>query len=150
MAAAKRVMKELAAMRTDPPEGCSAAPESDADVFSWNALLEGPRGTPYEGGRFRLRLQFPKDYPFKPVAVTFATPVFHPNVSRTGAVCLDVLKDKWSPALTASKVLLSLSSLLAEPNWSDPLEQEVVDAYRLDPREYERVARERTRAQAAA
>ena len=71
----------------------------------------GPAGSPYEGGVFFLNIDFPKEYPFKPPKVTFKTKVYHCNVNSNGGICLDILKDNWSPALTISKVLLQCSLL---------------------------------------
>jgi len=76
----------------------------------------GPEGSPYAGGVFFLKIQFPQDYPFKPPKVTFRTRIYHCNINSQGAICLDILKDNWSPALTTSKVLLSICSLLTDPN----------------------------------
>eukprot|EP00889_Picochlorum_renovo_P002288 jgi/Picre1/29318/NNA_004708.t1 len=81
----------------------------------------GPSGSPYAGGVFFLDIKFPGDYPFKPPKVTFKTRIYHCNISSQGQICLDVLKEQWSPALTVSKVLLSICSLLTDPNPSDPL-----------------------------
>merc|ERR1711981_766426 len=92
------------------------------DVFQWQATVQGPAGTPYEGGIFFLKVQFPSNYPFKPPKIQFTTPVYHPNINSSGSICLDVLKDQWNPALTISKVLLSICSLLSDPNPDDPLD----------------------------
>lgn len=75
-----------------------------------------PGFSPYSGGVFFLNIHFPSDYPFKPPKVNFTTKIYHPNINSQGAICLDILKDQWSPALTISKVLLSISSLLTDPN----------------------------------
>ena len=85
----------------------------------------GPQGSPYAGGVFFLNVTFPTDYPFKPPKVQFTTKIYHCNVNSSGAICLDILKDQWSPALTISKVLLSISSLLTDPNPNDPLVPEI-------------------------
>ena len=61
-------------------------------------------------------VMFPTDYPFKPPKIKFITKVYHPNIAADGRICIDILQDKWSPALTLSRVLLSISSLLNEPN----------------------------------
>ena len=117
---AKRIQKELAEISLDPPANCSAAPRGE-DLYEWVSQVMGPEGSPYEGGIFFLNIEFPKEYPFKPPKVTFKTRVYHCNINSQGGICLDILKDNWSPALTISKVLLSITSLLNDPNPDDPL-----------------------------
>ena len=78
-------------------------------------------GSPYNGGVFFLDIHYPTDYPFKPPKVTFRTRIYHCNINSSGQICLDILKDQWSPALTISKVLLSICSLLTDANPHDPL-----------------------------
>jgi ubiquitin-conjugating enzyme E2 D/E len=112
----KRIGHELAEISLDPPANCSAGPKSDDNMYDWVATLRGPDGSPYENGTFFLDIQFPQDYPFKPPKVTFRTRVYHCNVTSSGQICLDILKDNWSPALTVSKVLLSIASLLTDAN----------------------------------
>ena len=96
----------------------------------------------YEGGTFYLDIQFPSDYPFRPPHMTFTTKIYHPNISVSGSICLDILKpDKWSPALTLTKLLLSISSLLTDPNPDDPLNGEAGSVYKRDINEYNRIAK---------
>ena len=95
----------------------------------WYFILDGPKDTPYELGKFEIELEFGKDYPYEPPWVTFKTPIIHPNINKKGQICLDILKDQWSPILTISKILLSISSLLSEPNPHDPLEVEIASIY---------------------
>ena len=113
--AAQRISKELKNLIADPPSNCSAGPVGD-DIFHWQATLMGPEDSPYEGGVFFLDINFPADYPYKAPRVTFSTKIYHPNINSSGGICLDILKDQWSPALTISKVLLSVCSLLTDPN----------------------------------
>lgn len=114
-ASAKRIQKELAEITLDPPCNCSAAPKGDS-LYEWVSTIVGPQGSIYQGGVFFLDIHFPQDYPFKPPKVTFRTRIYHCNINGQGAICLDILKDNWSPALTISKVLLSICSLLNDPN----------------------------------
>ncbi|GER25202.1 ubiquitin conjugating-like enzyme family protein [Striga asiatica] len=101
--ASKRILKELKDLQRDPPTSCSAGPVAE-DMFHWQATIMGPPDSPYAGGVFLVAIHFPPDYPFKPPKVAFRTKVFHPNINSNGSICLDILKEQWSPALTISKV----------------------------------------------
>jgi len=136
----KRIQKEFKDMQIDPPSSCSAGPVG-TDLFHWNATILGPDGSPYAGGVFFLDVHFPTDYPFKPMKIKFITPVFHPNVDKTGQICIDILKHNWSPALTISRILVSLSSLLADPNPDDPLVLEIGNLYKTNRAQFELQAR---------
>jgi len=140
----KRIVKELEELRKDPPANCSAGPLKE-DLFIWGASLMGPTDSAYEGGIFALSIKFPPDYPFSAPKVHFNTKIYHPNINSKGAICLDILKDRWSPALTISKVLLSICSLLTDPNPDDPLVVAVADMYRKNPKEFDKIARYWTR-----
>ena len=137
---AKRITKELAEISLDPPANCSAAPKED-DLYQWVSQVMGPEGSPYEGGLFFLNIDFPKEYPFKPPKVTFKTKVYHCNINSQGGICLDILKDNWSPALTISKVLLSITSLLNDPNPADPLVAAIAQEFLKDRKKHDRTAR---------
>eukprot|EP00761_Pharyngomonas_kirbyi_P011813 gb/GECH01011839.1/.p1 GENE.gb/GECH01011839.1/~~gb/GECH01011839.1/.p1 ORF type:complete len:148 (+),score=15.65 gb/GECH01011839.1/:1-444(+) len=142
--ALKRISKELSDLQKDPPVSCSAGPVGD-DLFHWSATIMGPPESPFAGGVFFLNIHFPTDYPFKPPKVQFTTRIYHPNINSNGHICLDILKDQWSPALTISKVLLSICSLLTDPNPEDPLVPEIAHLYKKDRARYEATAREWTR-----
>mmetsp|Transcript_24348 Transcript_24348/g.56722 ORF Transcript_24348/g.56722 Transcript_24348/m.56722 type:complete len:148 (+) Transcript_24348:2-445(+) len=141
--ALRRIKKELEDLAREPPANCSAGPVGD-DMFHWQATIVGPSESPYEGGVFNLTITFPTDYPFKPPTVRFTTKVYHPNINASGGICVDILKTEWSPALTISKVLLSICSLLTDPNPDDPLVPEIADIYRSDHKRFEALAREHT------
>uniref|UniRef100_A0A6G4ZZ75 Putative ubiquitin-conjugating enzyme e2 c n=1 Tax=Rhipicephalus microplus TaxID=6941 RepID=A0A6G4ZZ75_RHIMP len=98
----------------------SAFPDGD-NLFRWIGTIHGPQGTVYENLVYRLRLEFPSCYPYESPLVTFETPCFHPNVDAQGNICLDILREKWTALLDVRTVLLSIQSLLAEPNVSSPL-----------------------------
>eukprot|EP00088_Acartia_fossae_P052376 TRINITY_DN59142_c0_g1_i1.p1 TRINITY_DN59142_c0_g1~~TRINITY_DN59142_c0_g1_i1.p1 ORF type:complete len:149 (-),score=1.98 TRINITY_DN59142_c0_g1_i1:187-633(-) len=142
--ALKRITKELQDLKRDPPSSCSAGPAGE-DLFVWQATILGPPESPYAGGAFFLNIQFPTDYPFKPPKVNFTTRIYHPNINSNGSICLDILRDAWSPALTISKVLLSICSMLTDPNPDDPLVPEIAHIYKNDRSRYETMAREYTR-----
>ncbi|KAL2299529.1 hypothetical protein Nmel_014192 [Mimus melanotis] len=122
---------ELNDLARDPPAQCSAGPVGD-DMFHWQATIMGPNDSPYQGGVFFLTIHFPTDYPFKPPKVAFTTRIYHPNINSNGSICLDILRSQWSPALTISKVLLSICSLLCDPNPDDPLVPEIARIYKTD------------------
>jgi len=107
--------------------------------------LLGPEQTPYEGGTFRLELFLPEEYPQEPPKVRFLTKVYHPNIDKLGRICLDVLKDKWSPILNIGTVLLSLQVLLGDPKADDPLDPAVADHFKSQRAEAEQKAREWTK-----
>ena len=101
--------------------GISAFPSSPENLLNWTATIAGPSDTPYASLTFKLSFQFPSSYPYAPPTVLFKTPIFHPNVDFSGRICLDILKDKWSAVYNVQSVLLSLQSLLGEPNKCAPL-----------------------------
>ncbi|OAF70670.1 hypothetical protein A3Q56_01596 [Intoshia linei] len=141
----KRIYKERMDMHNEPPPNITAAPINDGDLYKWSATIVGQEGGIYEGGVFFLNINFPTDYPFKPPKIQFTTKVYHPNIDRNGSICLDILKTNWSPALTISKVLLSIQSLLHDPNPDDPLVPEIARLYKSNRSEYNSHAREWTR-----
>lgn len=140
----KRLQHELNEMNVSPPENCSAGPVDDSRMDHWSATIMGPKGTPFDGGIFNLDIKFPTNYPFRPPTIKFSTRVYHPNINKNGDICLDILKDQWSPALSISKVLLSICSLLCDPNPNDPLDTEAARIYKDNRLKYDQIARDLT------
>ena len=140
----KRILKETERLLNEPVPGITASPHPD-NLRHFDVTIMGPEDSPYAGGRFALELFCPDDYPMSPPRLRFLTRIFHPNIDRLGRICLDILKDQWSPALTISKVLLSICSMLTDPNPDDPLVPEIANLYKTDRERYEATAREWTR-----
>ncbi|KAJ6606585.1 ubiquitin-conjugating enzyme/RWD-like protein [Mycena vulgaris] len=119
---AKRLTNELMTLMMSSSPGISAFPKSDGNLFEWVGTIEGPAETIYAGLTFRISISFPANYPYVAPAIKFDTPCFHPNVDiNSGAICLDILQDKWSAVYSVQTILLSLQSLLGEPNNASPL-----------------------------
>lgn len=140
----RRILKELEEMQKTPPENCSAGLVMDGDIFNWQATIMGPEGSPYHGGLFYLKIHLSSDYPFKAPQINFITKIYHCNVNTNGSICLDILKDKWSPVLTISKALLSICSLMDDPNPNDPLVYDIADLLIKDKTNHDANAREMT------
>jgi ubiquitin-conjugating enzyme E2 C len=122
---------------TKPTPGITAFPD-DENMSRWTATIEGPPDTPYESLTFKLNMDFGSDYPYAPPTVTFRTPIYHPNVDFSGRICLDILKDKWSAIYNIGSVLLSLQSLLGEPNNKSPLNAMAAELWDRDMGEFKR------------
>ncbi|CAB4381699.1 unnamed protein product [Rhizophagus irregularis] len=143
----KRINVELNNFERDSvSSSINAGPLGD-DPFHWIATISGPSDSPYSGGIFFLDVRFPQNYPFKPPKINFTTRVYHPNIDSNGNIGIDHLIHQWSPAMTISKLLLSISSLLANPNpvLEFTFEPEIAQMYKTDRSRYEATAREWTR-----
>ncbi|KAF9475673.1 hypothetical protein BDN70DRAFT_883442 [Pholiota conissans] len=119
---AKRLSSELMTLMMSASPGISAFPKHDGNLFEWVGTIEGPSETIYAGMSFKISISFPSNYPYVAPTIKFDTPCYHPNVDITGgAICLDILQDKWSAVYSVQTILLSLQSLLGEPNNASPL-----------------------------
>ncbi|KAL1190545.1 putative ubiquitin-conjugating enzyme E2 37 [Cardamine amara subsp. amara] len=151
-----RMQKELKLLLSDPPHGASfphlssaASGSGDFSTFSTiDAHIEGPENTVYANGIFNVKIQIPERYPFQPPIVSFATPIYHPNIDNGGRICLDILnlppKGAWQPSLNISTVLTSIGLLLSEPNPDDGLMCEVSREYKYNRQTFDFKAREMT------
>ncbi|KAJ9125817.1 Ubiquitin-conjugating enzyme E2 35 [Naganishia onofrii] len=139
----KRILKETERLMADSPPGISAIPHEN-NLRYFDVKINGPGGSPYEGGVFKAELFLPEDYPMAPPKVRFLTKIYHPNIDKLGRICLDILKNKWSPALQIRTVLLSIQALLGAPNPDDPLANDVAQHWKDDEKGAIDVAREWT------
>ncbi|GBF88649.1 ubiquitin-conjugating enzyme E2 [Raphidocelis subcapitata] len=127
-----RIQKELREIGNDKASGVTVEVVND-NLQRLIGSVPGPKDTPYDGGLFKVDIQLDEQYPFAPPKMRFTTRVWHPNVSSaSGAICLDILKDQWSPALTLKTALLSLQALLSSPQPDDPQDAVVAKQYLSD------------------
>lgn len=134
-------MRDFKRIQEDAPEGIAGAPLPD-NIMSWHAVIFGPPETPFEDGIFKLTMVFDESYPTKPPTVRFLTKIFHPNVYADGALCLDILQNRWSPTYDVAAILTSVQSLLNDPNPNSPANAQAAQMYTQDRKEYERRVRE--------
>ena len=137
----KRLKYEIKDIKKNPIENFSIGFDKN-NIQNIKATLFGPKDTPYENGVFYLNIYISNNYPFYPLHVKFTTPIYHPNISNTGEICLNILKKDWSPILTIKKVLLGISALLTNPNPDDPLQSDVADIYIKNKKLYEQNVKE--------
>lgn len=139
-----RLQKELLDVQRDKGSGVTVELVND-DLSHLKGTLRGPASSPYEGGLFVVDIILTSQYPFEPPKMKFTTKVWHPNVSSAnGAICIDILKDQWTPALTLKTALLSLQSLLASPEPSDPQDAIVARQYLDDYELFKKTAKQWT------
>lgn len=110
--------------------GVTAHLVKEGNFREWIGTIKGPEDSPYQGGYFDVEISIPAAYPFEPPKCRLITKAWHPNISSvTGAICLDILKDAWSPALTVKTALLSIQALLSSAEPNDPQDGEVAKQY---------------------
>lgn len=139
--ARKRLMRDFKRLQNDPPQGVNGSPKSDS-IMLWNAVIFGPDDTPWDGGTFKLTLEFSEEYPNKAPVVKFKSTMFHPNIYADGGICLDILQNQWSPIYDVSAILTSIQSLLCDPNPNSPANSEAAKLYSENRREYNRRVKE--------
>ena len=139
---AARLKKELVEITKDTKLTGVSVKALTSDLKQLIGTVQGPPESPYEGGEFEVDIQIPSEYPFGPPKMKFRTKLWHPNISsQTGAICLDILKDNWSPALTLKTTLLSLRALLTAAEPDDPQDAQVAKQYKSDYKEYVKTAK---------
>ena len=110
---------------------------SESSMFHWTGEIYGPEDTPYAGAKLKIDIAIPETYPNAPPLIKFITKVFHPNIDRAGQICLNILRlppnGDWKPTINLPKTVLSVHSLLSDPNPADPLNPEAANMYKEDP-----------------
>lgn len=138
-----RIVKELQRLHKEETPGISVKEHEDNTRYL-DVMLEGPKDSPYEGGIFKLEMFLTDEYPMAPPKVRFMTKIYHPNVDKLGRICLDILKDKWSPALQIKTILISIQALLSDPNPDDPLAADIGKLWISDNKTAVKTAKEWT------
>jgi len=156
---------ELKSLQDDPLEGIRARLINDDNMFEWEVALFGPPETLYQGGYFKAHMKFPRDYPYSPPSVRFVTKVWHPNVYENGDLCISILHppvddpqsgelpcERWNPTQNVRTILLSVVSLLNEPNTFSPANVDASVMFRRwkeskgKDKEYEHIIRRQVQA----
>jgi len=141
----RRLMSEFKQLSTDTICDSTVLLEKEDDLNHWLVLMQGPKDTPYEGGVFKLKFNFPDNYPFKAPDVKFMTTVYHPNIKRdTGDICQDVFASSWAPTQKVSDILTKIVSMLKEPQTSTPLETDICNEYVTNRNQFNKNAKEYT------
>lgn len=143
--------KQLADLNKNPVEGFSAGLIDDNDIYKWEVMIIGPQDTLYEGGFFKAQLTFTKEYPQKPPKMVFQSEMFHPNIEKDGSVCISILHEpgddkygyekaaeRWLPIHTVETIIVSVISMLAEPNDESPANVDAAKMWRERPEEFKR------------
>lgn len=138
--------KQLAELNKNPVEGFSAGLIDDDDIYQWEVVVIGPQDTLFEGGFFKAHLIFPHDYPHRPPKMKFITEMWHPNVAKNGDVCISILhepgedkfgyekpEERWLPIHTVETIMISVISMLADPNGDSPANVDAAKEWREDP-----------------
>lgn len=137
-----RLSRELLKLQSDSDKLEGIIIKTPTDLMIWNAKIEGPSNSPFENGVFDIELKFDTDYPIKPPSVKFLTKIYHPNIYRDGKICIDILQSEWTPAQNIRTILLSIISLLMDPNTSSPANREAAELYKSDITAYEKKVRD--------
>ncbi|KAH1080120.1 hypothetical protein J1N35_019881 [Gossypium stocksii] len=125
-----RILKELEECNTEQDSSGITLSLKPDNLTRLIGSIAGPLGTPYEGGSFQIHIALPGAYPYEPPRMKFITKIWHPNISsQSGAMCLDILKDQWSPAVRLKTALLSVQTLLSAPELRDPQDALVARQY---------------------
>jgi len=119
----RRLMREISELKNSPPEGIRIV-TSDENILDVTGIIEGPEGTPYAGGYFRVRFKFTEEFPAAPPKCWFATKIFHPNVSSAGEICVNTLKKDWKSSYGIGHILVTVKCLLIYPNPESALDEE--------------------------
>lgn len=139
----RRLAKEISSLKGRELDGFTFK-EDKSNINHFTFIIDGPSGTPFEGGKFELDVTLTPRYPFEAPKCFFKTYVWHPNIyGPEGEICVDILKpDNWSPAISLESLVLSIISLIGDPNPYSPLNGEAARLYMENREAYNKRVRE--------
>jgi len=145
MAATRRLQKELADIRKSGIKSFRDIQVDETNILTCQGLIV-PENPPYNKGAFRIEVNFPAEYPFKPPKVNFKSKIYHPNVDEKGQVCLPIISaENWKPATKTDQVIESLINLVNEPEPEHPLRADLAEEYQKDRKKFMKNAEEFTK-----
>jgi len=144
MAGPRRIARELTTMNKTPIEGVTVTPAED-NMRLWNVVITGPPDSPYAKGTFKVKIEFPEEFPFKAPSLTFQTKVYHPGINDEGQICVPVLSDQWKPTVTIQSVLQTVYEKLANPSPDEPYEADIAALLKSDKAKFQSNAKEWTK-----
>ncbi|MBW0467728.1 hypothetical protein O181_007443 [Austropuccinia psidii MF-1] len=145
MSANRRIAKEYTDLQSNPIDNVTIEPD-EHNVLHWTGVMQGPVGSCYEGGKFKMETTFPLEYPFKAPTIRFLTRIYHPNINNEGSLCLGLLKpDAWKPSIRIEHVLRAILNLLVEPNPEDAIVANAAELFTKDYALFKSTAQEYVR-----
>lgn len=145
MAATRRLQKELQGIREAAIPSFRDIRVDESNILTWQVLIV-PDKAPYNKGAFRIEINFPAEYPFKPPKITFKTKIYHPNIDEKGQVCLPIIQaEHWKPATKTDQVIQSLVALVNDPEPEHPLRADLAQEFTKEPKKFFKNAEEHTK-----
>ncbi|WKX99777.1 hypothetical protein Q1695_014558 [Nippostrongylus brasiliensis] len=145
MASSRRLQKELSDLKSCGVKAYESVEYNESNLLHWTVLLI-PDKEPYNKGAFKVNIDFPADYPFKPPKITLATKIYHPNIDDKGQVCLPIVDpNNWKPATRTEQVMMALLALIQEPEPDHPLRADLAEEFSKDRKKFNKTAEEFTK-----
>ena len=144
MASTRRLGKELNDLKSSGQKVFQDIEVDESNIHHWAGLIVTDQ-PPYRDGAFKINIDFPNEYPFKPPKITFRTRIYHPNIDEAGEVCLPIIDEaNWKPATKTDQVVMALAALINDPEPEHPLRGDLAEEFLRDRKKFMRNAEEFT------